>query len=146
MISKAELRYIRISPRKFRLIVPLVKGKSADQAIGVLMSVKKKASDIAIQLIKSACANAKNVNKEITPSDLCIAKLIANGGPQLKRYRAGSMGRAGMIRKRTSHILIELDEIKKKKEAAKTSAKEEHKAKPKTVRKTKTVKEAKQAA
>lgn len=115
MVTKAILRYIRITPRKFRLIIPLVKGKNPEEAIAVLMSVKKGASKYAIDLLKSAIANAKRI-QGVEVSDLYISKFIADGGPMLKRYRAASMGRAGQIRKRTSHITVELDAVKRAEE------------------------------
>ena len=111
MVTRAILRYIRITPRKFRLIIPLVKGKNPEEAIAILMSVKKGASKYAIDLLKSAVANARRI-QGVKVSDLYISKFIADGGPMLKRFRAASMGRASQIKKRTSHITIELDAIK----------------------------------
>jgi len=112
MVSKAILRYTRLSPRKFRLIIPLVKGKPAEEAIAILTAVKKKASGIGIDLLKSAIANAKVKNQGIDTSTLYISKMIADPGPMLKRFRAASMGRASMIHKHTSHLTVELDVIK----------------------------------
>lgn len=108
MIAKATLRYIRISPRKVRPVIALVKGKKAEDAISTLYSVKKRASALLIDVIESAIANAKRL-PDIDVANLYVSNLIANGGPQLKRFRAGSMGRASTIRKRTSHITVELD-------------------------------------
>lgn len=108
MISKATLRYIRISPRKVRPVIALVKGKKAEDAVSILHGVKRKASGILIEVINSAIANAKRI-PGMDASSLYISSLIANGGPQLKRFRAASMGRASTIRKRTSHITVELD-------------------------------------
>ncbi len=113
MISKATLRYLRITPRKFRLIIPIVKGKNAEEAVAILMSVKKGASKYAIDLLKSAIANAKHKQQGLDTSTLYISNFIANHGPMLKRYRAASMGRAGEIRKHMSHVTIELDVAKK---------------------------------
>jgi large subunit ribosomal protein L22 len=126
MIAKATLRYVRISPRKVRPVIPLVKGKRAQDAIAVLYSVKKRASQYLIDLIESAMANAKRL-PGIDAANLFVSNIIANGGPQMKRFRAASMGRASTIRKRTSHITVELDEITRKetpaKEAVSTDAK-----------------------
>lgn len=110
MIARAVLRYIRITPRKFRQIIPLVKGRNPEEAIAILYSVKKGASKYAIDLLKSAIANAKR-KQGVEVSNLYISNLIASGGPMLKRFRAASMGRASMIKKRTSHITVELDDI-----------------------------------
>jgi len=113
MIAKAILRYIRISPRKFRLIIPLVKGKNPEEAIAILMVVKKGASKYAIDMLKSAIANAKRADQGIDVSSLYISNMTADCGPTLKRFRAGSMGRASTIRKRTSHLTVELSQLKK---------------------------------
>ncbi len=118
MIAKATLRYVRISPRKVRPVIPLVKGKRAQDAIAILYSVKKKASQYLIDLIESAMANSKRL-PGIDVANLFVSNIIANGGPQMKRFRAASMGRAGTIRKRTSHITVELDEITKSRTPAK---------------------------
>jgi large subunit ribosomal protein L22 len=112
MVSRAVLKYARLSPRKFRLIIPLVKGKGALEAIAILYAVKKKASGYGIELLKSAIANAKRKVQGIDTSTLYISRLVADPGPMLKRFRAASMGRAASIHKHTSHITIELDEIK----------------------------------
>lgn len=111
MVTRAILRYIRITPRKFRLIIPLVKGKNPEEAIAILASVKKGASKYAIDLLKSAVANAKRI-QGVDVANLYISKFIADGGPMLKRFRAASMGRASQIKKRTSHITVELDVVK----------------------------------
>ena len=110
MLTRAVLRFVRISPRKFRLIIPIVKGKNPEDAVIILRTVKKGASKIAIDLINSAIANAKRM-PGVDIGNLYISNLIANCGPQLKRFRAASMGRASPIRKRTSHIILELDTI-----------------------------------
>jgi len=124
MIAKASLKYIRITPRKFRQVIPLVKGRRAEEAIAILMSVKKGASKYAIDLLKSALANAKRI-QGVDASTLYISKFIADGGPMLKRFRAASMGRASPILKRTSHITVELDAAKKPEdEAGKVKVKE----------------------
>jgi large subunit ribosomal protein L22 len=124
MVSKAILKYTRLSPRKFRLIIPLVKGKRAEEAIAILGAVKKKASGYGIDLLKSAIANAKVKNQGIDTSTLYISKMIADPGPMLKRFRAASMGRASMIHKHTSHLTVELDVIKTEAMPAENKAKE----------------------
>ena len=110
MITRAVLRYVRITPRKFRQIIPLVKGKKPEEAIAILTGVKKNASKYGIDVISSAINNAKRM-QGVDISELRISSFVANGGPMLKRFRAASMGRAGMIKKRTSHITVELDRI-----------------------------------
>ena len=133
MLAKASLKYIRITPRKFRQIIPLVKGRPAEEAIAILSGVKKGASVYAIELLKSAIANAKRAQQGIDASTLYISKLIADCGPTLKRYRAASMGRASPILKRTSHLTVELDIVKKpSEEPVKTKGKEHTPAQART--------------
>jgi len=133
MVTRAVLKYIRITPRKFRLIIPLIKGKDPETAIAALASLKKNAARYCEDLLKSALANAKRI-QGLDMSTLYISKLVADGGPMLKRFRAASMGRASMIKKRTSHITLELDSVKHtepKKEHEKEGQKEHPKAKAK---------------
>ena len=124
MITRAVLRYVRITPRKFRLIIPLVKGKNPEEAVAILTGVKKGASKYGIDLIKSAINNARR-KQGVDISELVISNLVASGGPMLKRFRAASMGRASMIKKRTSHITVELDYMPK---TSGTEAKGAHEA------------------
>ncbi len=107
MVAKAQTKYLRISPKKLRQVISLVKGKQALKAQDMLKCISKKASGFLGKTLTSAISNAKN--KGYKEDKLFISKLIANPGPVLKRWRAASFGRATTIRKRTSHILIELD-------------------------------------
>lgn len=127
MVTRAVLRYVRITPRKFRLIIPFMKGKRPEDAIATLASVKKGASKYGIDLINSALSNAKRM-QGVNVAELYVSKVIANGGPTLKRFRAGSMGRASMIKKRTSHITVELDVLAPKagQEAKEAKAETKH--------------------
>ena len=109
MISKAIGRHIRISPRKAREVSLLIKGKYADEALNILGNTNKKAAKLLIKILGSAIANAKrfpNMHQE----DLFISCILIDGGPCLKRYKAQAMGRAAMIKRRTSHITLELDQ------------------------------------
>ncbi|MBI4335160.1 MAG: 50S ribosomal protein L22 [Candidatus Omnitrophica bacterium] len=117
MISRASARFIRISPRKTRLVADMVRGKSIDEANAVIENLEKRGRYYIGQVLKSAVANATVANPDISAGDLYISRIVIDGGPMFKRYRAASMGRAMMIRHRTSHILIELD---RKKEVVKT--------------------------
>jgi len=116
MVSKAVARYLRISPRKTRLVTNFIKGKSVGEALAILSNLNKRACEFIEDLLRSAISNAKR-NPDIKEEELFISKLMVDGGPTLKRYRAGSMGRAMMIRHRTSHISIELDIIPRPKKA-----------------------------
>ncbi|MCF7873254.1 MAG: 50S ribosomal protein L22 [Candidatus Omnitrophica bacterium] len=111
MITKSEAKYIRISPTKVRPVIKLVKGSNAKEAVEKLEFVKKKAAKYLQKLIKTAIADAKN--KGYDQDSLFISRLVANQGPALKRYRAESFGRAAVIRRRMSHLIVELDSNKK---------------------------------
>ncbi len=111
MIAKAHARYVRISPRKIRLIMDEVRGKRVEEALKVLSFMPKKGAKILKKLIESAVANAQE-NHNLDVDQLRIAQLYANEGPMLKRWRPRALGRATMIRKRTSHLTVVLEEIK----------------------------------
>ncbi|MCF7908797.1 MAG: 50S ribosomal protein L22 [Candidatus Omnitrophica bacterium] len=130
MIARAEAKYIRISPTKVRPVSVLFKGKNAKLALAQLELINKKAAFHLKKVLHSAVANAKN--KGYAEDQLFISKVIANSGPALKRYRAASFGRATLIRKRTSHILVELDSLEKLINKVATKTKAKAKAKPKT--------------
>jgi large subunit ribosomal protein L22 len=111
MIAMAKARYIRISPKKVRLVIDVIRGKGVDEALAVLMTTNKKASELVGEVVESAANNAqrKYPEKKYVYNDLYISKNTADEGPSLTRYRAASMGRAVMIKKRTSHIFVGLD-------------------------------------
>lgn len=109
----AKLRYLRIAPRKVRLAANLIRGKSVEKAQVILNFTVKKPVLPLLKLLKQAIANAKN-NFQIEQSNLYISKITIDEGPKLKRWRARARGRAFEIQKKTSHITLVLDEIKKK--------------------------------
>jgi len=111
MISKAKASFLRISPRKTRLVADLIRGKKAIDALYILQHVNKKAKVYLAEVLKAAIANAKKRYEKLDETDLYISKLTIDGGPFLARYRAASMGRATMIKHRTSHINLELDSL-----------------------------------
>jgi len=114
MIARAIARFIRVSPRKTRYVLNVIRGKNVEQAFALLASVNKGSAFYITQVLKSALNNAvKKTNGAVDASNLFICKATADGGPTLKRHKAGSMGRAMPIRKRMSHICIEVDAIKK---------------------------------
>ena len=109
MEVKAVTRYVRISPRKVRLVTPLVKGKQAEEALTILKFVPKKAARLLSKTLQSAVANAEQ-NPNIDVDTLYIKRIFVDEGPSMKRWRARAMGRATRILKRTSHITVILDE------------------------------------
>jgi large subunit ribosomal protein L22 len=114
MPAIAKLRYLNIAPRKVRLVVDLIRGKSVEQAQTILKFTVKKATRPLLSLLKSAVANAKN-NFQLDSSNLYIAKIMVDEGPKLKRFMPRARGQAYEIQKKTSHITLVLDEIEKKK-------------------------------
>ena len=109
MESKAVARYIRISPRKVRLIMNEIRGRSIEEALNQLSFAPQKGAFILKKLINSAVANAEQ-NFEMDVDKLYIKRIYADEGPTLRRFRPRAMGRAARIRKRTSHLTVVLDE------------------------------------
>jgi large subunit ribosomal protein L22 len=105
---KAVARYVRIAPRKARLVADEVRGKSYPEAVSLLQFTNRRAAGIIGDVLKSAAANAEH-NSDADPDELRIKTIKVDEGPTIKRYRPRAMGRATMIRKRTSHITVELE-------------------------------------
>lgn len=108
MNIKAELNYLHISPRKVRLVADLLKGKSASQARVILKYLRKRSSEPLLKLLNSAIAGAKH-NFNLNENNLFVDSVIVNSGPVFKRSRARAFGRAAMIRKKTSHVILKLE-------------------------------------
>jgi len=123
--KRAEAKYVRIAPRKVRLVADLIKGKSVEEANYILDNVNKRAVAPLKKVLNSAFANINhNRQEKFLSKDTFISTVKATEGPMLKRYRAATMGRATSIRHRTAHISIELraeavgaGKMKKKKKA-----------------------------
>ena len=106
---QAHAKYIRISPRKVKIVIDLIRGKSAEEAQAILTYTPKAAAPVVLKILNSAIANAEN-NLEMNRKDLYVAEVYANPGPTLKRYVARSKGSASPMLKRTSHISVVLDQ------------------------------------
>jgi large subunit ribosomal protein L22 len=112
MESMAKAKYTRISPRKMRLVVDLIRGRHVEEAFTILRSTQKKASPLVEKLLRSAVANALYVREDdqegpkVSVDELWVKRAFVDGGPTMKRFRPRSMGRANRIRKRTSHCTI----------------------------------------
>ena len=106
---QATAKYVRISPRKVKIVIDLIRGKSAEEAQAILTYTPKAASPVVLKVLNSAIANAEN-NLEMNRKDLYVAEVYANPGPTLKRYVARSKGSASPMLKRTSHISVVLDQ------------------------------------
>ena len=107
--ARCTAKYIRIPSRKVHIVLDLIRGKSADQALAILMNTPKAASPVVAKVLNSAIANAEN-NLDLDRSTLYVAEAYANQGPTMKRWRAGSQGRASIILKRSSHVGVTLRE------------------------------------
>jgi len=141
MKVKVKLRYLRIAPRKVRLVADLIRGKKVVEAKNILdFSIQKSAKPLR-KLLDSAQANAQH-NFQLDPDTLQISEIKVDEGPKLKRWRARARGRASEIQKKTSHITLVLEgeklrglrEEKKREERAgemKEEEKVEEKIKPK---------------
>ena len=108
---KAHARYIRISTRKCKIVVDLIRGKNVEEALAILQYTPKAAAPVLEKLLSSAIANAEN-NQNLDRANLYVAEAYANQGPTLKRFRPKSRGSATQILKRTSHLTIILDQAK----------------------------------
>lgn len=111
MVTRSQAKYIRISATKVRPVIKLVKGDNPTQALNKLEFINKKGALYLKKLIKTALADA--TNKGYQQDSLFISKLVANQGPAFKRYRAASFGRAAVIKKKTCHLVVELDSTQK---------------------------------
>ncbi len=108
-LATAEIKTIRVAPRKVRLVVDLIRNQNIANALDVLNNTNKKATPVIIKLLNSAIANATN-NDGMDAEKLYVKDIQVNEGPTLKRFRPRAHGRAFEILKRTSHIKIALAE------------------------------------
>lgn len=109
MEARAVARHVRISPRKARQVIDLIRGKDVEEALTILKFTPKGASPIVEKVLRSAVANAEN-NFEMDVDSLYVAECFVDVGPTLKRIRPRARGMADRIRKRTSHITVILRE------------------------------------
>ncbi len=112
MEVKAHLRYLRIAPRKVRLVADLIRGKKVEEAERILNFTTKRAALPILKLLKSAIANAEH-NFNLKKENLFVSKILVGEGPRLKRIFPRARGRADIRQKKMSHVTIVLEEIKK---------------------------------
>ncbi|MDZ7360977.1 MAG: 50S ribosomal protein L22 [candidate division KSB1 bacterium] len=112
MEARAVARYVRMSPRKVRRVIDLVRGKEVDAALNALHFLRKRAALPIEKTLRSAVANMLNNRdaKKVDETNLYVKTAFVDGGFTMKRFRAGSMGRASRVRKRTCHITIVVSE------------------------------------
>ncbi len=104
---RAQLRFLRMSPRKVRLLADLIRGRRVDTAVRTLSVLNKRAAKPVLKLVRSAIANAKH-NFSLNENTLKVKSIMVDGGPVLKRWMPRAHGRATPIRERTSHISLVL--------------------------------------
>ena len=104
----ARARYVRTTPMKARRMIELIKGRNAGEALSVLRFAPQAASEPVAKVLASAMANAEN-NLNLDPETLWVSSAYVDEGPTLKRFRPRAQGRAYRIRKRTSHITVEVE-------------------------------------
>ena len=108
-VAKAHLKYARISPRKVKIVLDLIRGKDTKTAMAILKNTPKAASEYLVKLLKSTCANAEN-NFNMDADNLFVSECFVCPGPTLKRMMPRAKGRGDRILKRTSHMTIVVKE------------------------------------
>ena len=109
MEARAVAKYLRMSPTKLAPVADMVRGKDLAEALTILKFTPGKSATLVEKVVQSAAANAEN-NHEMDTDKLYVAEIAVNQGPTMKRWRAGSQGRASIILKRSSHIEVVLKE------------------------------------
>ena len=109
MEAKAYLKYVRISPRKMKIVLDLIRGKDTDTAMAILKNTNKMACEPLAKLLKSAIANAEH-NFNMNADNLYVSECFVCPGPTLKRIQPRAQGRAFQILKRTSHVTLAVKE------------------------------------
>ena len=112
MEARATARYVRMSPRKVRQVVDLIRGRDVDESLTTLHFLRRAARLPVEKTLRSAVANLFNTKEgaNLEPSDLFVREAFVDEGPTLRRYMPRAMGRATPIRRRTSHITIVVGE------------------------------------
>lgn len=108
MEARATKRYLRGSPRKMRLVIDMIRGRNAFEALTLLNHSPKHAAKEAALVLKSAIANLSNksVDEQVTPGGMIVKEAFVNQGPAMKRLLPAPMGRAYRVRKRSNHVTI----------------------------------------
>ena len=108
MQAKAEARYIRTSAQKARLVIDLIRGQRAGDAITILKTTNKKMSGPVEKVLRSAIANAENRHNDVDVDALYVTAAYVNEGPRMKRIRPAPMGRAYRYQRRMAHIVVKV--------------------------------------
>lgn len=109
-LAKAEARYVRVSPQKARLVVDMILGHQAGDAINILSATNKRIAPAIEKVLRSAIANAENLSTDVDVDRLYVAEAYVNEGPRQKRIRPAPMVRAYRYQRRSAHIVVKLGE------------------------------------
>jgi large subunit ribosomal protein L22 len=110
MEAKASFKYLRMSPQKVRLVVDLIRGRDAGEALNILRFTKKRATREIEKVLRSAIANAEQKSENVDVDRLVVAKAYVDDGPRAKRIRPAPMGRAYRYQRRMSHVTVVVEE------------------------------------
>ncbi len=110
MEARAEARFVRVSPQKARLVIDLIRGRKAGEAITILRTTNKRIAPAVEKVLRSAIANAENRSTDLDVDSQVVTGAYVNEGPRQKRVRPAPMGRAYRYQRRTSHIVVEVGE------------------------------------
>jgi len=110
MEAKAEARYVRTSPQKARLVIDLIRGRKAGEAIHILRQTNKRMAPVIEKVLRSAIANAENRSHDVNVDELVVSECYVNDGPRMKRIRPAPMGRAYRYQRRMAHIVVKVAE------------------------------------
>ncbi len=111
MEARAEARYLRVSPQKARLVVDLIRGRNAGEALTILRNTNRRIAPVVEKVLRSAIANAQNRSADVDVDRLVVREAYVNEGPRMKRVRPAPMGRAYRYQRRQSHIAVTVEEI-----------------------------------
>ena len=108
MEARAEARYVRVSPQKARLVIDLIRGLKAGEALNVLRSTNKRIAPAIEKVLRSAIANAEHGSSDVDVDSLVVSEAYINEGPRAKRIRPAPMGRAFRYQRRMAHIVVKV--------------------------------------
>src|SRR5689334_22265686 len=109
-LAKAEARYIHISPQKARVVIDMIRGQQAGDALSILSVTNKRIAPAIEKVLRSAIANAENKSEHVDVDKLFVTEAYVNEGPRVKRIRPAPMGRAYRYQRRMAHIVVKLGE------------------------------------
>jgi large subunit ribosomal protein L22 len=112
MQARAEARYLRTSPQKARLVIDLIRGQKAGDAINILRTTNKRIAPSIEKVLRSAIANAENLHNDVDVDKLIVTEAYVNEGPRMKRVRPAPMGRAYRYQRRMAHIIVKVGDLK----------------------------------